>query len=109
MASAGINSDQPDKRRAVRHRILKGGLIAVAGHHTAITCSVRDLTDAGARLKLLDMRALVAEFFELIIEIDGLEAECQVMWRKGSELGVSFLKTRVGVPRRTQVVRPLQR
>jgi hypothetical protein len=58
---------------------------------------------------LQDVSALLPECFELIIEIDGLEAECHVVWRRGSELGVSFLKTRQGQPRRAQIVRPLRR
>ena len=109
MSGASTFTGQADKRQLARHRILKGGLLAVAGHHTAIACSVRDLTETGARLKLEDVAALLPDRFELIIEIDGLEAECQVVWRKGSEIGVSFLKTRRGAPRRAQVVRPLQR
>ena len=109
MPNTGTNTNQADRRRLARHRILKGGLIAVAGHHTAIPCSVRDLTETGARLRLQDCAALVPDRFELIIEIDGLEAQCQVAWRKGAELGASFLKTRRGAPRRAQVVRPLAR
>ena len=109
MSSRATLAGQADKRRLARHRILKGGLIAVAGHHTAIACAVRDLTEAGARLKLQDAAALLPERFELIIEIEGFEAECHVVWRKGSDLGVSFLRTRRGAPRRAQVVQGLRR
>ena len=109
MSSGVTLTGQAEKRRLGRHRILKGGLVAVAGHHTAIPCTVRDLTEAGARLKLQDAAALLPEPFELIIEIDGFEAECRVMWRKGGDLGVSFLQTRRGAPRRAQVVQRLKR
>jgi hypothetical protein len=109
MPDADTLNGTADKRRLARHRILKGGLIAAAGHHTAVPCTVRDLTETGARLKLQDAAVLLREPFELLIEIDGLEAECQVVWRKGSEIGVSFLKVRRGAPRRPQVLRPMQR
>jgi len=109
MSNAATNAGRADKRRLARHRILKGGLITVAGHHTAIPCTVRDLTESGARLRLQDAASLLPEPFELMIEIDGLEAECQVVWRRGGELGVSFSKTRRGTPRRAQIVRPLAR
>ena len=109
MSSQTTSAGQADKRRLSRHRILKGGLIAVTGHHTAIPCTVRDLTETGARLKLQDAAALLPERFELIIEIDGLEAECHVVWRKGSDLGVSFLQTRREAPRRAQIVQRLKR
>lgn len=109
MSTAGTSAGQVDRRRMARHRVLKGGFIAVAGHHTSIPCAVRDLTETGARLKLQDTVALVPNSFDLIIEMDGLEAECQVVWRRGSELGVLFSKTRHGVPRRAQIVQALKR
>jgi hypothetical protein len=100
---------QADKRRSRRQRILKGGLIVAAGHHTAMLCTVRNLTETGARLKLQDATALLPERFELIIEIDGFEAKCHAVWRKGGDLGVSFLETRRGAPRRRQVIERLKR
>jgi hypothetical protein len=50
----------------------------------------------------------VTDTFELIVEVDGMEASCQVVWQSGSEVGVRFL----GAPRnvaakRVQVVNPL--
>jgi hypothetical protein len=46
--------------------------------------------------------------FELIIDIDGFEARCEVVWRKTSEVGVRFLGApRMVAPKRTQVINPM--
>ena len=46
--------------------------------------------------------------FELIIEVDGLEADCQVVWRKANEVGVKFLAApRIVAVKRAQVISPL--
>ena len=29
--------------------------------------------------------------FDLIVELDGLEAKCEVAWRRGKDIGVRFL------------------
>ena len=55
------------------------------------TCVVRDLSEGGAKLKVQDA-SVVPELFQLTIELDGLVAKCQVMWRNpnSNELGVKF-------------------
>jgi hypothetical protein len=50
----------------------------------------------------------VPDTFELIIDIDGLEANCQVVWRSGTEVGVRFLGApRKVAARRVQVINAL--
>ena len=50
----------------------------------------------------------VPNTFELIVELDGLEASCEVVWRKDREIGVRFLSApRAVTPTRTQVVKAL--
>ena len=46
--------------------------------------------------------------FELLIPLDGLEANCQVVWRSGPDLGVRFLSApRIVAVKRTQVISAL--
>jgi two-component system cell cycle response regulator len=94
----------PERRKLHRRRILKGARIAFAGHHTSTPCAVRDLTEEGARMRLQDEAALVPAKFELAIEIDGTEAQCEVVWRKRGDLGVKFHSVRQTVPLRRQVI-----
>jgi two-component system cell cycle response regulator len=93
-----------ERRKLPRRRILKAARITIGGHPTAAHCAVRDITEAGAKIRLQDATALLPEQFELVVEIDGTEANCRTIWRKGGDLGVSFLATRQTAPIRHQVI-----
>jgi len=81
--------DSPtEKRRAVRHRVLKGAKIFFNSGNSTISCLVRDQSDAGARLKV-DSTLGIPDTFMLQIMAENLQA-CRVMWRANRELGVSF-------------------
>jgi hypothetical protein len=68
---------------------------------------LRNITATGARLRV-EGSVSAPDTFELIVELDGLEADCEVVWRKAAEVGVRFLsKPRRVTARRTQVVNPL--
>jgi hypothetical protein len=96
-----------EKRHTARRRVLKGGIVAFNDRHSTLPCAVRDVSDTGARLRV-DSSAAAPDTFVLIIEIDGFEAECRVVWRKAQELGVSFVSPpRKVAPRRSQVVHAL--
>jgi hypothetical protein len=96
---------QDEKRMAPRRRVLKAGVVAFNNRFSTLPCTVRDLSAAGARLRIegsLD----APDTFELIIELDGLEANCEVVSRKAKEVGVRFVSPpRITAPRRTQVIK----
>lgn len=91
-------------RRNPRRRILKRGIIAYSGRHLTFECAVRDLSDQGAKLIVTDHRQ-VPDSFELLVELDGFEADCEVVWRRSDTLGVRFTAPLRRVePRRIQVL-----
>jgi len=93
--------------RMPRRRVLKSGIIAFNDRFSALPCTVRDLSGTGAHLRV-EGTVNVPNTFELIIELDGLEASCQVVWRKDKEIGVRFSSApRTVTRRRTQVVKAL--
>jgi hypothetical protein len=93
-----------ERRYAPRRRVLKAAVAAFNDRFCTVSCTVRDLSDTGARLRC-DGSINVPDTFELIIELDGFEAACQVAWRKGSDLGVRFLGAPKKVaPKRDQVI-----
>jgi hypothetical protein len=97
-----VQRDQ--QRRAPRRRILKAGIIAFNGRHSALPCAVREISATGARLRI-DSALSVPDIFELIVELDGLEADCRVVHRSGREVGVSFTSSpRASIPRRFQTI-----
>ena len=87
-----LNGPAPDKQRAsLRRRVLKAGIIAFNDRHSTLPCTVRNVSDTGALIRMPGM-VTPPDTFELIIELDGLEASCTVMWRKGEDVGVRFDK-----------------
>jgi hypothetical protein len=102
-------SDKPihERRQSLRRRVLKGGVVAFNERYVTLPCAVRDISDGGARLRI-DGSITVPDTFELIIEIDGLEAFCEVVSRRGNEVSVRFTSPpRMVAPRRVQVVKAL--
>jgi PilZ domain len=83
-------SNAGDKRRAPRRRVLKGGIIAFNDRRSTLSCTVRDLSDTGVKLRLIGSMP-APDTFVLIIETDAIEADCRVVWRKSPDLAVSFI------------------
>lgn len=91
-------------RASQRKRMLKGGTIAFSGRHATLPCVVRDISDTGARLQVMQAAA-VPDTFELIVELDGLEVAVEIVWRKVNEVGIRFVGPTAKVPpKRAQTV-----
>lgn len=88
------------ERRAVRRRVLKSGTIAYSDRFKTLSCTVRDLSEGGARLRV-DNPMFVPTHFELLVEQDGFEADCEIVWRADKDLGVRFTSP----PRHRGIVR----
>jgi hypothetical protein len=96
-----------DGRVALRRRVLKAGVVAYNDRHVTLPCTVRDVSATGARVRV-EGSISAPDTFELIIDIDGFEANCHVVWRKGNEIGVRFLAApRMVAPKRDQVINPM--
>ena len=98
---------QNDGRISPRRRVLKAGIAASNDRHLTVGCTVRDVSASGARLRT-ESSVNIPDTFELIIEVDGLEADCVVVWRKGNEVGAKFLGApRMVAAKRTQIINAL--
>ena len=98
-----------DKRVAARKRVFKGARIAYNGRSSTLSCTVRDLSDTGARLRVPQGQAVPAQF-DLLIDADGFEAPCTVLWRRREQLGVTFdAPPTVNEAKRAQVVTAIER
>ena len=76
-----------DNRRASRRRALKGASAVLPGGGV-IDCVVKDLSDTGARLQVVNALS-VPERFELLIP-GATSVPVTVVWRKGRMIGVRF-------------------
>jgi hypothetical protein len=77
-----------EKRAAPRHRVLKGGTIALSGGGS-IECTVRNISSSGARVDLANPLG-VPRSFTLIIAADQFMRRCHAVWSSEQRIGVAF-------------------
>lgn len=83
---------------------MKGGTITFSGRFTTLPCVVRNISDNGARIQAQNT-ADVPDTFVLIVEMDGIEVDCQVVWRNEKFAGVKFTsEIKYTNPKRVQIV-----
>lgn len=79
-----------EHRATIRHRTLKGARIATNDGHSTITCTVRNMSDAGALLRVASVVG-VPDQFQLVMD-DGRTFECRQIHKSATEVGVSFVQ-----------------
>lgn len=84
-----LKSFMEEQRKASRFRALKAAQIVFNDGASTIDCTLRDISDRGARLKV-ESPVGIPERFTLLIVADGGQHECQVAWRRVDEIGVVF-------------------
>ncbi|MCY0094318.1 PilZ domain-containing protein [Hoeflea ulvae] len=94
-------------RQALRKRVFKGALACLDGGLRAMPCTIRDLSETGARLRF-GCDWLVPEHFTLHVEIDGYKLQCERVWYRNGDCGVRFVGERIstGQPRQ-QIILPV--
>lgn len=75
-------------REHVRARAFLGAKIVLDGGFSVFDCIVRDISEAGARLKV-ENAVSVPQNFTLLIS-DGRSFEATVKWRRIDSIGVRF-------------------
>jgi hypothetical protein len=78
-----------ERRSSSRHKSFLQGRIYFNNRRATLDCLIRDLSEAGARLKLSEAVA-VPEAMELYIPNREEVHRARVEWRNGDEIGVSF-------------------
>ncbi len=78
-----------DKRNAPRRRVLKEGKIVFADAMRVIDCTIRDMSQDGARL-LIANTVGVPDTFNLYEKSTGLLYPARTVWRQSKALGVKF-------------------
>jgi hypothetical protein len=78
-----------ERRATQRHRVLKGATLTFNKGYSAFECVARNLSDGGAKLSLAETFALPGDFRLSIAGREGTR-QAHVVWRKPSEIGVSF-------------------
>src|SRR4051812_24656871 len=80
----------PDRRAAVRQRVLRGVKVAYADLSFVGDCLVRNMSSEGANLRLMNFDQ-VPDSFEVIFPFGPTLRSAQVRWRSGRDVGVEFV------------------
>ncbi|MBO9100022.1 PilZ domain-containing protein [Rhizobium sp. B230/85] len=75
-------------REHVRSRSFLGAKIVLEGGYSVFDCIVRDISPAGARLKVQNAVS-IPDTFKLLLS-DGRSFDATVKWRRIDSVGVSF-------------------
>lgn len=78
-----------DHRTSNRARSFLRGEIIHSNGNSRTDCTIRDLSDGGARIEA-PPSVTVPEFFELIIPQRNMRQRARIVWRHSAELGISF-------------------
>lgn len=81
-----------DERRASprRRMLLRDGSLLDGRPDRILRCTIKDLSDGGARVRLTAASEVVGEEVTLIDPKDGTERRARIAWRSDTELGLAF-------------------
>ena len=80
-----------DRRGTKRQVVNAGALSFVKDRPDAICCIVKDLSDQGAKIVLVDEFGFLPKNFRMHIPEKHIMAHCVQLWRKGREVGLKFI------------------
>ena len=78
-----------EQRVSKRQRVLKKGLIVLANNSSTIDCTIRNMSDEGAKILCGDQFAVPNEF-RFVTLSDNLVRDAKVIWRRGDQIGIGF-------------------
>ena len=78
-----------NKRSSPRKRVLKTGKIIFAGGSFNIDCTIRNISETGARLQV-PTTVGIPDKFTLVDAHAATRHEARFVWRKNDQIGVRF-------------------
>ena len=79
-----------DQRRAPRREANDGAIGFIHGRNDAFVCVVKDISETGARIALVDEIHVVPKRFKLHIPDQHIMADCEYVWHRGRQVGLKF-------------------
>ena len=92
-----LNEAEENKRVAKRSRVLKGAKLVNMNNWSLVDCTIRDMSETGARLICGDQVA-VANVFRFHVPSDNTIQQARVVWRRGELLGIEFIGEKTVAP-----------
>lgn len=78
-----------ENRQRHRPRVLKGATILNGVSQSEVTCTVRNMHEGGAELRVAT-EANIPKTFLLYVPVDGIGYLSELRWRSGTRAGVRF-------------------
>lgn len=88
-ASAQPAAPRQERRASPRMHVLQRGIIIFNNRLSTVECTIRNLSQGGARLKLA-APILLPEQFQLMFLKTRVERNVEIVWRTDREIGVRF-------------------
>ena len=85
----GNEGGTKSRRGALRKRVLKGAKIVYGNFMFVVDCTIRDLSESGAQLRLPSVSP-VPDNFHLFIKETQTICAAHLVWRDGRDMGVAF-------------------
>ena len=90
-ASESVARPSSDLRTAKRSRSLLGGKVVFNGRRSTLDCTLRDLSESGAKL-IFSAHVPIPEEFDLEVPQKGRTHRARIMWRTADSCGVRFIE-----------------
>ena len=90
---------EENKRNAKRMRVLKSAKLVNMNNWSLVDCTIRDMSETGARIICGDQMA-VANEFRFLVPSDNTICNAKVVWRRGELLGIEFTSEKTRAPTR---------
>ncbi len=94
-----MNAVGENSRSKRRSRVLKGAKLVGMSNWSLVDCTVRDISETGARIVCGDQFAVANEFRFLIPSANTIQ-KARVVWRRGELLGIEFIGEKTKAPAR---------
>ncbi len=91
-----------NKRVATRRRVLKGAKIVSMDMQTVVDCTIRDISETGAKLNVQHQMG-IPERFQFFQISENTLRPATVVWRTEKQLGVNFTGPPTPAPANLQV------
>lgn len=75
--------------RPQRNRVLNGGKLIVSDGQSVIDCVIRDMSEAGARVRIT-IPTMLPQQLEMLIVKNNMLYPAEVRWNRSSEAGLHF-------------------
>ena len=85
-------AQRKERRKSPRRRVLKDGKLIFAHGHSVVDCTIDNMSDGGAHVRIDSSHGLPQEFY-LAEASRGIVHKAEVAWRTTAGIGLKLLGT----------------